>query len=56
MMMKFLIMIDDGNGYIDDIHGWDYVTDNPDPFEDSLDSHGISIAGIIVDDTVLKSG
>lgn len=42
---------DDGNGYIDDIHGWDYVTDNPDPFEDSLDSHGISIAGIIVDDT-----
>jgi subtilisin family serine protease len=40
---------DDNNGYIDDIHGWDFggLTDSPDndPVEDRAD-HGTHVAGI----------
>jgi subtilisin family serine protease len=35
----------DGNGYIDDIHGYDFVNDDPDPMDD-LD-HGTHVAGTI---------
>ncbi len=35
---------DDGNGYIDDIRGWDYVNDDNDPRDDN--SHGTHVAGI----------
>lgn len=45
---------DDHNGFIDDLHGWDFVANNPDPrpkFEadwtESGLSHGTIIAGII---------
>lgn len=36
---------DDGNGYIDDIHGWDCVGDDNDPMDDN--GHGTHVAGII---------
>lgn len=36
---------DDGNGYIDDIRGWDFVTDDNDPMD--LDGHGTHVAGTI---------
>ena len=34
---------DDGNGYIDDIHGIDAVNDDADPYDDN--SHGTHVAG-----------
>ena len=34
---------DDGNGYIDDIHGWDFVNDDNDPFDDN--GHGTHCSG-----------
>jgi subtilisin family serine protease len=46
---------DDHNGYIDDVHGWDFVHNNndpnPDPNNKGLNSgvvHGTHVAGIIV--------
>lgn len=36
---------DDGNGYIDDIYGWNCVADNNDPMDDN--GHGTHVAGII---------
>ena len=36
---------DDGDGYVDDVHGWDFV--NNDPVPDDVWSHGTSCAGII---------
>ena len=36
---------DDGNGFIDDIHGWDYVNNDNDPRDDN--DHGTMVAGII---------
>lgn len=41
---------DDGNGYVDDWHGWDFVNDDNDPMDDfSTDYtyHGTHVAGII---------
>lgn len=45
---------DDGNGFIDDINGWDFVQDTPDPspkfdegWTESGISHGTMVAGII---------
>ncbi|MEX2168320.1 MAG: S8 family serine peptidase [Pirellulales bacterium] len=35
----------DGNGYVDDVHGWDFHNDDNDPFDDH--GHGTHIAGII---------
>ena len=35
----------DGNGYIDDIHGWDFVNDDNDPIDDQ--GHGTHVAGTI---------
>jgi hypothetical protein len=37
---------DDGNGYIDDIRGWDFVFSDNDPQESFLD-HGTRVAGVI---------
>lgn len=44
---------DDGNGYIDDIHGWDFVTDTPDVkpkfdpgFTKIAMNHGTLVAGV----------
>jgi subtilisin family serine protease/PKD repeat protein len=36
---------DDGNGYIDDIHGWDFVSNDADPMDDN--GHGTHVAGTI---------
>jgi subtilisin family serine protease len=42
---------DDGNGYVDDLHGWDFVTDSPDvsPKGDCRNriSHGTVMASLI---------
>src|SRR6185436_4141212 len=31
---------DDGNGYVDDIAGWDFMKDDNDPFDDTRYGHG----------------
>jgi len=36
---------DDGNGFVDDIHGWDFANDVNDPVDDH--AHGTHVAGII---------
>jgi hypothetical protein len=36
---------DDGNGYIDDVHGWDFGNDDSDPTD--VEGHGTHVAGII---------
>ena len=36
---------DDGNGYIDDVHGWDFINNDNDPMDDN--GHGTHCAGII---------
>ena len=35
----------DGNGYIDDFRGWDFVNDDNNPFDDH--GHGTHVAGTI---------
>ena len=35
----------DGNGYVDDWHGWDFVNNDNDPFDDH--GHGTHVAGTI---------
>ena len=36
---------DDGNGYIDDVHGWDFCNGDNDPMDDN--GHGTHVAGTI---------
>ncbi|MBO5867099.1 MAG: S8 family serine peptidase, partial [Clostridia bacterium] len=36
---------DDSNGYIDDVRGWDCVSDDTDPMDDN--GHGTHVAGIV---------
>lgn len=36
---------DDGNGYVDDVYGWNFVADNNNPMDDN--GHGTHVAGII---------
>jgi len=40
---------DDGNGYVDDIHGWNAVTNTGDPMDQIIDNggHGTHVAGTI---------
>lgn len=38
---------DDGNGYVDDIRGWNYVNNNNSPKTTSKSNHGTHVAGII---------
>ena len=42
---------DDGNGYVDDLHGWDFVNDDANPSDYSRDlagdGHGTHVAGTI---------
>jgi subtilisin family serine protease len=37
---------DDGNGFVDDIHGYDFWDDDPDPDDEHYESHGTHVAGI----------
>ena len=45
---------DDGNGYIDDIYGWNCVGDNNDPMDDN--GHGTHVAGIIAAENNKQGG
>jgi len=36
---------DDGNGFVDDVHGWDFVNHDADPMDDN--SHGTHVAGLV---------
>jgi len=36
---------DDGNGYIDDVHGWDFINNDNDPLD--RNGHGTHVAGTI---------
>jgi type II secretion system protein G len=36
---------DDGNGFIDDVRGWDFVNNDNDPMDDN--GHGTTVSGII---------
>ena len=38
---------DDGNGYVDDIYGWNYVDDSPEIFASQENVHGTHVAGTI---------
>ncbi len=38
---------DDGNGYIDDVHGWDFTVEKPDPNPAEYDDHGTHVSGIV---------
>lgn len=38
---------DDGNGYIDDIHGWNFAANNNDPRSTAKSPHGSHVAGLI---------
>lgn len=42
---------DDGNGYIDDVYGWDFVGNDKDPIDDN--GHGTHVAGTIAADNNL---
>jgi subtilisin family serine protease len=38
---------DDGNGYVDDVHGWDFAADDNDPRPSAPDdNHGTAVAGV----------
>lgn len=37
----------DGNGYIDDVHGWDFVNNDKTVYDVGQDSHGTHVAGTI---------
>jgi subtilisin family serine protease len=38
---------DDGNGFKDDVNGWDFINNDNDPNDDAYDGHGTSMTGII---------
>jgi len=37
---------DDGDGYIDNFHGWDLANNNNDPLYNDITTHGTSVAGL----------
>jgi subtilisin family serine protease len=38
---------DDGNGYVDDVYGWDFDGNNNTVFDGTSDDHGTHVAGTI---------
>jgi len=38
---------DDGNGYVDDVHGWNALNDNGNIYDPANDDHGTHVAGTI---------
>jgi len=38
---------DDNNGYVDDVHGWDFFENNNSVFDGASDMHGTHVAGTI---------
>ena len=45
---------DDGNGYVDDIYGWDFINNDGEPDDDN--SHGTHVAGISAAETDNATG
>lgn len=45
---------DDGNGFVDDLHGWDFVQADNDPLDEA--DHGTHVAGIIAAGGLYKDG
>ena len=45
---------DDGNGYVDDIHGWDFADKDADPMDNR--SHGTHCAGLVAATTSTSEG
>lgn len=41
---------DDNNGYVDDVHGWNFVDNSPNMYDD--DGHGTHVSGIILGSTL----
>ncbi|MFS4457686.1 S8 family serine peptidase [Bdellovibrio sp. HCB2-146] len=39
---------DDGNGYVDDINGWNFINNTADFNDDDKNGHGTHVAGIVV--------
>lgn len=37
----------DGNGYVDDVHGWDFYYDDNTTFDGTMDDHGTHVSGTI---------
>ncbi|MEX1344989.1 MAG: S8 family peptidase, partial [Candidatus Limnocylindrales bacterium] len=37
----------DGNGYVDDVHGWDFVNDDSSVYDGPSDAHGTHVAGTV---------
>ncbi len=44
-MFGFPGVDDDGNGYVDDVRGWDFAKDSP--YNDDSSGHGTHVAGVI---------
>lgn len=42
---------DDGNGYVDDIRGWNFAAKNNNPIDDDKTGHGTHVAGIVLGTT-----
>jgi Leucine-rich repeat (LRR) protein/subtilisin family serine protease len=38
---------DDKNGFVDDVHGWDFVNNDNDPSDELANGHGTHVSGII---------
>jgi hypothetical protein len=38
---------DDRNGYVDDVHGWDFVGNDNDPSDSESPGHGTPVAGVV---------
>lgn len=38
---------DDGNGYVDDVYGWDFVSNDNSVYDGTADDHGTHVAGTI---------
>jgi subtilisin family serine protease len=38
---------DDGNGYVDDVYGWDFVSNDSSIYDGTADDHGTHVAGTI---------
>jgi len=48
---------DDGNGYVDDVHGWDFRDDDPDPLCGTpLNYHGTFVAGLVAASVDMATG